>query len=193
MKKSFIFLFLAALLTACGGPSQQGQAGEKTADLPREAFFKNLSALCGKTFEGVVIFPDVPSEAFRDSVLLMRVATCNDNEILIPFEVGADKSRTWMISLRPEGMLFKHDHRHEDGTPDEVTNYGGFADAGGTAFQQNFPADAFTAELLPEAATNMWRLRLSEDGKTFSYILERHGNPRFQADFDLSRPLGQNE
>lgn len=190
MKKNFVLILITGMLFACSGCStHQGHRNEKAVNRTQKAFFQNLSALCGKTFEGVAVFPPDPSEPFRNARLLMRVETCKDSELLIPFVVGEDKSRTWMLSLTPEGFLFKHDHRHEDGTPDEITNYGGFADANGSKFQQNFPADSFTASLIPAAATNVWRLRLSEDGKTFSYILERDGKPRFQADFDLSSPV----
>ena len=47
------------------------------------------------------------------------------------------------------------------------------------------PADAFTAQLLPAAATNEWTLELSPDKKVLSYILKRNGKLRFQADFKL--------
>ena len=68
-----------------------------------------------------------------------------------------------------------------NGTPDEVTLYGGTTEETGTAFAQSFPADAYTANLIPEAATNEWFLSLSEDGSELTYYLERHGKPRFKA------------
>jgi hypothetical protein len=82
----------------------------------------------------------------------------------------------------------KHDHRHEDGTPDKVTMYGGYAKTGGDSFH-SFPADKHTAELIPAAATNEWSMVLSKDKKTLSYILKRDGQLRFHADFDLSKPF----
>jgi len=186
MIRFFTLLSAAILLSHCS-PRIPGSEAAQRRD--QKAFLKNISALCGQTFEGVVVFPAEPAPPFKDARLLMLVQQCGPKEWRIPFWVGEDKSRTWILTPIGEGLLFKHDHRHEDGTPDEVTNYGGLADALGSARQQNFPADAFTVGLIPAAATNVWRLRLSEDGKVFSYILERDGKPRFQADFDLSKPV----
>lgn len=180
---------LAAGLFSCTGKTQQAATATMTPQETQAAFLSKLSALCGKTFEGVAVFPDDPAEPFKNQRLLMYVQTCKDGEWRIPFLVGEDKSRTWVLTVTPEGLLFKHDHRHADGTPDEVTNYGGLAAPGGSAFRQSFPADGFTAKLLPAAATNEWTLRLSEDGKQFSYILKRHGEMRFQADFNLAKAV----
>jgi hypothetical protein len=84
---------------------------------------------------------------------------------------------------RPEGGLqLKHDHRHADGTPDSVTNYGGMARVGGTALSQSFPADPFTAKLIPAAGSNVWTVSLSADRRTLTYHLERDGKPRFTAE-----------
>ena len=79
------------------------------------------------------------------------------------------------------GLQLKHDHRHADGTPDEVTMYGGTAVEPGSDLSQSFPADTYTAELIPEAATNVWSITLSADGTQISYYLERHQKPRFRA------------
>ena len=53
--------------------------------------------------------------------------------------VGEDRSRTWILTLSEKGLLFKHDHRHPDGTPDKITMYGGWAAEGGTAYLNVFP------------------------------------------------------
>ena len=147
----------------------------------QQSFFENLKKLCGKHFAGETVFPENPSEAFRDKALAAHFQSCSDYEIRIPFQVGEDTSRTWIIRLLPEGLQLKHDHRHADGTPDEVTNYGGIAAQLGTALKQSFPADEHTATLIPDAATNEWFLTLSEDGSELIYYLERHNKPRFKA------------
>ena len=71
--------------------------------------------------------------------------------------------------------------RRADGTPDEVTLYGGVAVDAGSALSQSFPADRYTANLIPEAATNEWFLSFSADGQELTYYLERHGKARFKA------------
>ena len=103
--------------------------------------------------------------------------------------MGEDRSRTWVLTNVSEGLQLKHDHRHEDGTPDEITMYGGISTLAPDALEQRFPADNYTAELLPAAATNEWTMAISPDGKTFSYILKRDGKMHYQADFDLTKPV----
>ena len=156
----------------------------------RAAFMRSLRALCGQSFAGATDFPtDNPEHPLAGRRLVMRVATCGEREIRIPFEADEDRSRTWILTLTDAGLLFKHDHRHADGTPDEITNYGGYAAAGGTARMQRFPADQETARLIPEAATNVWTLQLDIENRRFMYQLERHGQLRYRAYFDMSRPL----
>jgi len=155
-------------------------------------FLQNLKPFCGQTFEGRTVFPQDDKDPFKGKQLLMHVRSCQEKEVRIPFHVGEDQSRTWVLTTDAAGLLLKHDHRHADGTPDSITMYGGYANAMGNAFQQFFPADAHTAQLIPAAATNEWNLILSEDRKTFSYILKRDGQLRFRADFDLTKPVKQN-
>lgn len=168
-------------------PEAQQLASPVTAT--QQAFYSQLSKLCGKSFRGVAVFPADGKDPFAGKELTMHVQACSDTTIRIPFHVGEDKSRTWVIRQMEEGLQLKHDHRHEDGTPDEVTMYGGIAMDTDDASTMRFPADAFTAQLIPAASTNEWNLVLSPDGRTFSYILKRDNQLRFQADFDLTKPI----
>jgi len=152
-------------------------------------FLTNLSVFCGKQFSGTVIFPEGDKNPFNGEVLKIIFASCSEKEVRIPFHVGTNTSRTWVVTLDEKGLLLKHDHRHDDGTPDAVTMYGGYAKSGGSAFEQSFPADEHTAKLIPAAATNEWTLALSADKKILSYILTRDGQLRFHADFDLSKSI----
>jgi hypothetical protein len=145
------------------------------------AFFDQMSALCGARFEGQSSFPEDPGDAFRGKTLVAVFESCEEHEIRIPFHVGENRSRTWILSKVENGLQLKHDHRHEDGTPDEVTLYGGTTGAAGSGMSQSFPADEYTAKLIPEAATNEWFLTLTKDGSQLTYYLERHGKPRFKA------------
>lgn len=147
----------------------------------QQAFYNALKQLCGARYVGETVFPEEPGEDWRDQQLVATFETCTDDEIRIPLLVGANRSRTWVITPAEKGLQLKHDHRHPDGTPDEVTQYGGTTDSPGTSLAQSFPADAYTAELIPEAATNEWFLSLSPDLTTMTYYLERHGAPRFKA------------
>lgn len=147
----------------------------------QSAFWTTLSGLCGARFEGESVLPRDPGDSFAGKKLVAHVAKCDADQIRVPFVVGSDTSRTWLISRTPAGLELKHDHRHADGKPDTVTMYGGIAGPGGNAREQAFRADAYTAKLIPEAATNVWTLTLSPDGKELTYYLERHAKPRFKA------------
>ncbi|HZI20040.1 MAG TPA: hypothetical protein VEY09_15755 [Pyrinomonadaceae bacterium] len=185
---NFARLCLAVLLVL--GCARAGAARDGGADEAQRAFFDNLKKLCGQKFEGSTAFPtDDPGHPMAGKRLVMHVETCREGEVRIPFRVGEDRSRTWVLTMTDAGLLFKHDHRHDDGTPDKVTDYGGHARPGGTPDEQHFPADEQTRKLIPEAATNVWTLRLDPAKRQFVYYLERHGRPRYRAVFDLGRPL----
>ncbi len=156
-----------------------------TEDAARKEFFTGLSKLCGQRFEGATVFPENADHPMVGKKLIMSVQDCSAGEIRIPLQVGEDKSRTWILTMSEKGLLLKHDHRHEDGTPDKQTNYGGWAQADGTATRQRFAADEETAKLIPEAATNVWTLEIDPEAQQFTYALERHNAPRYKAVFNL--------
>lgn len=119
----------------------------------------------------------------------MQVKSCEDNRIRIPFVVGNDLSRTWVITKQKTGLLLKHDHRHQDGLPDSITLYGGHTSNSGTATIQYFPADQQTTAILPAAGGNIWWIEL-EPGKYYTYNLRRMGTDRlFSIRFDLSKTV----
>lgn len=156
---------------------------------PSEQFWKEIQKHCGKAYEGTVTKGAKEGDGFTGQVLLMQVLDCKDSVIKIPFYVGEDQSRTWVISKSPEGLLkLKHDHRLENGTPDKVTQYGGESSNYGFKTQQIFPADLETANLISYASGNVWWIDLDE--KSFSYNLRRIGQDRvFSVRFDLTQPV----
>lgn len=175
MKIKYITLLLASsLVVSCGHKT--------TPD-----FFKTFSQYCGQTYEGKTVFPDDPGHDFAGKKLIMNIAECSDKEIRVPFQVGENTSRTWVITRTSKGLLLKHDHRHADGTPDDLTMYGGYEDELSTAFKVNFAADEATAIMLPEASTNVWSLSFDEKNNQFIYYLTRHDKPRYKAVFDLTK------
>lgn len=157
---------------------------------PQEEFWQRLQAMCGQAFEGRVIEGTAASDdAFKGQRMVMHVRKCAENEIHIPFHVGENRSRTWVITRTAAGLRLKHDHRHEDGSEDAVTQYGGDTMNAGTADRQEFHADEFTAKLIPAAKTNIWTM-VVEPGKAFLYALRREAeNRRFSVEFDLTKPV----
>lgn len=174
-RKHKIAVFLACLVSTIGQATFAGQTESQ------DAFFKQLSNLCGSRFVGQSVFPEDPGDAWRDKALVAHIESCTADEIRIPFIVGDDHSRTWILRRVEGGIELKHDHRHTDGTADKVTMYGGTTQSAGTHLSQSFPADAYTQDLIPEASTNEWFLSLNRDSSKLTYYLERNGLPRFKA------------
>jgi hypothetical protein len=174
----------AAALAGCATPALE--------ETPRDLFLANLAGLCGKAFEGRIASPPVEADAaFAGKRLVMHVRGCSSDEIRIPFHVGEDRSRTWVISRTGAGLRLKHDHRHSDGSEDKLTKYGGDTMGEGTARRQEFPADDFSKALfvrenIPASTANVWAMEA--DGRVFAYELRRPGR-FFRVEFDLGRPV----
>lgn len=195
-------LSLATSLTACGGSSPAAPASPEPSQLapsvqaqPADEFLARLAQHCGKAFAGKVIVnqPPQPNDAFADKPLVMHVRECGAGELKVPFHVGDDHSRTWVITRTEAGLRLKHDHRHQDGSSDAVTMYGGDTSEPGTAARQQFPVDAesiamFERDKMTASITNTWALEI-EPGKRFLYELSRPGGRLFQVEFDLTAPV----
>ncbi len=159
---------------------------------PQDDFFTALSALCGQFYEAEVVEGNESDDTWRNSKIVMYVRDCSATEIQIPLSVGLDASRTWIVTKGEGSLTLKHDHRHEDGTPDEVTMYGGATTSFGNAYRQEFPADQYSQDLflkegLDVSVNNTW-VMIINPGRTFSYRLQRPGRT-FQIDFDLENPV----
>jgi hypothetical protein len=180
-------------LMACNAPTDDPPAAAPAADVglapEQEQFWASLGQLCGNAYEGQLIEAPAGDTVFTGNRLVMHVRECAGDVIRIPFHVGDDRSRTWVLTRIDGGIRLKHDHRHEDGTEDDVTMYGGDTATPGTAQSQEFPADAHTAELIPAAATNFWTVEVVP-GQTFAYALRREGTDRrIRVEFDLTRTV----
>jgi hypothetical protein len=186
-----ILPLLLVLAVSCGPRPQQAQ---DTPESPltseaHQAFFNNLSQLCGQSFRGEQVFRSHHAEGWAHLDMLMHVTICESDQIHIPFHVGDDTSRTWLFLVEDGRLRFRHDHRHPDGTPEDETLYGGYADEHGTAFLQHFPADEYTGILIDGGEGNVWTIEISEDFSVLSYQLERDGEKRLQINFDLTQPI----
>ena len=154
-------------------------------------FWDKLKNHCGKTFEGKIVKAPAGDD-FHDKRLVMHILSCSTNEILIPFNVGDNRSRTWVLKYKNGRIELKHDHRHEDGTSDKVTMYGGTTSNKGLPQLAVFPADEETATIIPAAANNVWWITLDEN--SFTYNLRRIGTERFfSVSFDLTTEIEQPE
>jgi hypothetical protein len=166
------------------------QALPESGPHPSDRFWTAVQPLCGQAFEGRVVEGTEASDAAMGKErLVMHVRSCSPEEIRIPFHVGENRSRTWVITRTPDGLRLKHDHRHEDGTEETLTQYGGDTRTAGEGLSFDFYADAHTASLLPAAATNIWTIAI-EPGHRFTYGLRREGTARrIRVEFDLTKAV----
>ncbi|MDP3081409.1 MAG: hypothetical protein Q8M90_11355 [Brevundimonas sp.] len=188
---------IAALAAAalCASLSLSACATVPSAAPQQDAFMASLNALCGQRFEGRVTTTDAADADFASSRLLMHVRDCSADEVRIPFWVGEDRSRTWVISRNEDGGLtLKHDHRDPEGNPDGLHWYGGDTTSAGTANRQEFPVDDFSIELFNAgnasvSTTNVWAVEV-HPGRIYAYELRR-ANRYLRVEFDLTRPVAE--
>ncbi len=158
----------------------------------QQIFFDRLLSLCGRSFEGRLASGSDQDRAFAGQALVAHVRTCSANEVRIPFHVGEDRSRTWVIRRTTTGLTLHHVHRHSDGSEDVLSRYGGATVNVGTSRRQEFPADDFSRALfarqnIPQSTTNVWALEVVPN-ELMAYELRRPG--RFvRVEFDLSRQV----
>ncbi len=178
-------LILPVALSACATTP----APEKRA---ADHFFASFSALCGKSFAGKMAAGDASDIDFAKAELRAHVSVCEPDKIEIKFDVGEDRSRTWIISKTDSGLRLKHRHMLEDGTEDPVSQYGGDTAEVGSATRQTFPVDEFSKAMFTRdgrtvSNTNIWGFEISPS-VSFTYELSRP-NRLFRVEFDLTKSL----
>lgn len=194
MKIKNLIKFSFALVVVAFMYAERGNAQTMPQPTPKpepgiNVFWKELQKLCGKAFAGSVAAAPADDTTFKDKALVMHVRACEKDRIRIPFMVGDDRSRTWVLTRKGDRIELRHDHRHEDGKPDAVTMYGGWTVSDGMATRQMFPADQKTVDVIAAAATNVWWIDLVP-GQHYTYNLRRMGSERyFSIKFDLTKEI----
>ena len=186
---------LAALLAL--SPARSDSSAPSARDgQAADAFMAALSRHCGHAYAGRIVAnePAAANDPFEGKALVMHVRECDQETIRVPFHVGDDRSRTWVLTRTAAGLRLKHDHRHPDGQSDMLTMYGGDTATAGTASRQEFPADAETKALfgregLAVSLTNVWAMEI-DPGQRFVYELARPGR-LFRVEFDLTKPVAE--
>ena len=197
VKYIHIIIYMMHLtIPSCTSETQINPIVEKTS---QDIFFNRLSTHCGKSYAGSLVSDD---EFDRDMVgkdMRISITNCSDTRIDIPFHIERekdqwDRSRTWVITKTEGGLRLKHDHRHEDGSEDKITQYGGDTADNGSANLQSFPVDQESIDLfnqndLNASITNIWSVGITEgENPIYSYQMERV-NRKFRVEFDLSKPV----
>ena len=158
---------------------------------PQAAIFDRLRALCGNAYRGRVVTSDAADREMAAARLVMQVRACSDGEVRIPFHVGDDRSRIWVVTRTAAGLRLKQSTVSATAGEDVRSQYGGDTVAPGNARRQEFPADAFSRDLfvrenIPESITNVWAIEVVP-GEIFAYELRRPG--RISASSSTSPPV----
>ncbi len=181
ISKMFVAGLLPVIIAACSPKPVS----------PQDQFWAGLQNLCGKSFAGKLVSLDETDVALQNQGMVMQVASCSDTEIRIPFHIGDNHSRTWVFSKTGSGLRLKHQHNHEDGHEDKVSQYGGDTVGAGSANHQEFPVDTYSIEMflregLDVSVTNVWAVEVSQE--LYAYELRRE-NRHFRVEFDLTHAV----
>jgi len=176
-------ILAAAALAACAVVPRSAPS--------QEQFYARLRALCGHAYEGRVVSSEAADREMAAARLVIQVRSCSDERLVIPFHVGNDHGRIWIVSRTPTGLHLRHEHRRADGSEEPVSGYGGDSDGPGNPRRQQFAADQASRDLFvradtPASITNVWAIEIVP-GRMLAYELRRPGR-FFRAEFDLSRP-----
>jgi len=157
----------------------------------QEQFYARLRALCGHAYEGRLVSGETVDREMAAARLVIQVRSCSDERLVIPFHVGNDHGRVWIVSRTSTGLRLIHVHRRADGSEEAVSGYGGDSAGPGNPRRQMFPADQASRDLFvradtPASITNVWAIEIVP-GRMLAYELRRPGR-FFRAEFDLSRP-----
>lgn len=180
--KQFVGVAAALLAAAC--------ARETTSD-PADQFMARLAFHCGNAYEGGLVSSDDADADLAGEPMVVHFRECDAGEIRAPFHIGENRSRTWIITRTENGLRLKHDHRHEDGSEDTVTQYGGDSAEAVSPTRVEFPVDQFSIDLfnregLTASVTNVWAMELTDE--IFAYELARE-NRFFRVEFDVTKPV----
>lgn len=178
MKSSFLALGISFLFLTLNQNTDSEQA-----------FLQNFEPFCGYAYAGKTTYFDLGAEELKDPELLMLLEKCKEDEVRIPFWVDDDRSRTWILDIRDEGLRLSHDHRYEDGTEHDANMYGGFSDERGSETKHFYPADEATIEDRPAREINVWSTELDIENDSYFYRLYLDGELSYEAKFDLSEPI----
>jgi hypothetical protein len=176
----------AALLLLATGACATPEA-RQPAD-PQSAFWENMSRQCGRAFAGsLTLEPPGDDMLTGTERLTVHFRECGADTLKLPFHIEKeatgtwDRSRTWVFMRTGAGLELRHDHRHEDGSPDETTWYGGHTQDAGSANRQEF---ILAERRAADGALLGWRVEIVP-GERYTYGTMRGGVWTWRVDFDL--------
>lgn len=202
MKYYFIYILslfmLVISITSCteaDGPDTSFEYApeQAAADMqlsPEQAlFWENIQEHCGNAYRGRLADATPFYQTFDAERIVIHVRNCTDTLTHISLHIDDNHSRNLMLTKVNGTLRLKHDHRNQDGTEEEITQYGGDASVPGLETRQIFEADEHTADILPDRFDNFWFLDIMDE-ETLAYGVHwpKHGNS-IRMEFDISTPV----
>jgi len=197
--KKLSIIILMLLLAACAAEETPDLEYEHAPPEPGEgialaaeqiAFWDRLQQHCGNAYRGEVA-DATPFYAgtLEAETVRIHVRDCTDRLTHISLHIDDNHSRNLLLTKTATTLRLKHDHRYEDGTEEEITQYGGDAPKPGLETRQIFEADAHTEDILPDRFDNFWFLDFMDDS-TFAYGVHwpKHGNS-IRIEFDITETI----
>lgn len=186
---------LVLALAACAAPLPEPASSPlpaSNAAAPQDAYWANLAAHCGNAYGGrLTLEPPGDDMLTGTEELVVHFRECGADTLRLPFHIedeedgSWDRSRTWVFMRTPTGVELRHDHRHEDGTPDDDTWYGGHTREPGTANRQEF---VFAERTAADGSLLGWRVEIVP-GERYTYGTIRGAEWTWRVDFDLTRTI----
>lgn len=207
---------ISSTIAAKAPASQDQQRHHVTAlDAHTLAFLRAFMPWCGQSVTGTIVVDNAKDPRFDGKDLRLQIADCHaltsavsqaslkpsaEPLLRMPFQVGTDKSRTWLFSLTAQGLHFQHQHLHADGQPDTVSMYGGYLAQvevlPSLQVRYDFPADEFSKSMFTKhnmavSNANTWQIVLQYDAHqrliAMQYQLVRPGR-QFVVRFEFTPP-----
>jgi hypothetical protein len=157
----------------------------------QRTFWDNIQEHCGNAYQGILADATPYYEPFEAGQIIIHVRDCTDTLTHISLHIDDDHSRNLLLTKVDGTLRLKHDHRYEDGTEEEITQYGGDAPAPGLETRQIFEADEHTTEILPDRFDNFWFIDIMDE-ETLAYGVHwpKHGHS-IRLEFDISTPVDE--
>jgi hypothetical protein len=192
LRTALIAAIVALAGCAHGLPDYSEPPATAAARSAQDLFWENLSRHCGLAHAGrLTLEPPGDDMLTGTEQLVVHFRECGRDTLKLPFHIEKeatstwDRSRTWVFMRTASGIELRHDHRHEDGTPDDRNWYGGRTADAGTGNRQEFIFDERRA---PDGSLLGWRVEV-EPGQRYTYGTIRGGEWTWRVDFDLSRTV----
>jgi len=103
------------LANVLAGESATGSSRDSSQDQAK--FMQAFQPYCGQAFAARIMQDSAPNPDW-DHPLVVHIRDCEDSVIRMPLQVGADRSRTWVLTFHSGSIDFQHIHLHQDGSPD---------------------------------------------------------------------------